>query len=166
MAGLAAAVTVHVNPRHHLTLRAVPPTGRASTAAVCPTAPTTNTGSVLGKVVLIPPDGFTRQPDQAVQAGVRNAAQVAAVSQQPGQASAELGRDGFEGAVGRVWINAGAGEQAQVLLIEFTCHRGASEYFNSQLAGSYQTATFTSLPDNGSLVGATSAIGAGALSPV
>ncbi|MDQ2724976.1 MAG: hypothetical protein M3Y36_05710 [Actinomycetota bacterium] len=209
-AGIAGVATVHANPRHHLTVRLVPaPGGPPSATPVCPAAPAGNVGPRLGGVVLDPPAGFVRQPDQAVHAGVLSAPQLAAVSQLPSQAGAELVRDGFEGAVQRVWIDSGAGEQVQVLLTQFSCPEGAAEYFNSQLAGSYgvapsepfvidglggargerstkadakghylqvvglvsgsiyaQTGTFTSLPDDGGLAGAISAMQAGALAPV
>ena len=209
-AGIAGVATVHANPGRHLVVHLVPaPGGVHSTTPVCPAAPATDTGSRLSGVVIDPPARFVRQPDQAVHAGVLSATQVAAVSQSPNQAGAELVRDGFEGAVQRVWIDDGAGEQIQVLLTQFSCPKGAAEYFNSQQAGSFgvspsepfvidglggaqgerstkpdakghylqvvglvggsiyaQTGTFTSVPDDGGLVGAISAMQAGALAPV
>ncbi len=209
-AGIAGVATVHANPRHHLTIRLAPPPGATPSASIiCPAAPAADTGAVLSRVVLHPPARFVRQPDQAVHAGVLSAGQLAAVSQNPNQARGELVRDGFERAVQRVWIDAGAGEQAQVLLTQFSCPAGAAEYFSSQLAGSYgvassepfvidglggargeqstkadakghylqvvglvsgsfyaQTGTFTPVADDGGLVGAISALQAGALAPI
>lgn len=209
-AGIAGVATVQANPGHHVTLRLVPGPGATPSATpVCPAAAAANAGTLLSGVLADPPAGFVRQADQTVHAGVLSAAQVAAVSQDPGQAGAELVRDGFEGAVQRVWIDAGAGEQVQVMLTQFTCPNGAAEYFNSQLAGSFgvspaepfvvdglggargersnkpdakghylqvmglvrgsiyaQTGTFTSLPDDGGLVGSIGALQAGALAPV
>lgn len=209
-AGIAGVATVHANPSHHLIVRLVPaPGGASSTTPVCSAASGVDTGSRLSGLVIDPPARFVAQPDQAVHAGVLSAAQLAAVSQSPNQAGAELVRDGFEGAVQRVWIDSGAGEQIQVLLTQFSCPAGAAEYFNSQLAGSFgvspsepfvidglngargeratkadakghylqvvglvggsiyaQTGTFTSVPDDGGLVGAISAVQAGALAPI
>ncbi|MDQ2728304.1 MAG: hypothetical protein M3Y91_10680 [Actinomycetota bacterium] len=140
-AGIAGVVTVAANPRHHIVVRLLPaPGGTSSTTAVCPAAPAADAGSRLGGAVVDPPAAFVRQPDGAVHAGVLSASQLAAGSALPNQAGAELARDGFEGAVQRVWIDGGAGEQIQVLLTEFSCPQGAAEYFNSQLAGSYGVA--------------------------
>lgn len=137
-AGIAGAATVHANPRHNLIIRLAPSPGAIPSASpICPAAPAADTGPVLSGAVLRPPAGFVRLPDQAVHAGVLSAAQLAALSRNPNQAGRELVRDGFKGAVQRVWIDAGAGEQAQVLLTQFSCPEGAAEYFNSQLAGSF-----------------------------
>jgi hypothetical protein len=111
--------------------------GPSPTMPVCPTPPATNTGPLLSGTMLNPPGGFVRQPDAAVHAGVLNASQLAAVSQSPGRAGAELVRDGFEGADQRVWINRDAGEQIQVTLTQFSCHEGAADYFQRQQAGAF-----------------------------
>lgn len=141
VAALSGVIAVRIRPNHNLTIRlGSAPDANAASVPVCPPAAGMS-GALLAQVLLTPPDGFVRQPDGAVNGGVLTVAQVVAGTQDPARAALELRNDGFEGAVLRVWINAGAAQQAQVRLSQFSCAAGAVEYFARRAAASYGVAS-------------------------
>lgn len=127
----------HVSHRPVVATRATPPT---PSPPVCPAPVSATPGATLGQLLIPAPRGFVRQPDPAVHGGVLPEARVAADSQQPEQATAELATDGYEAAIVRVWIDAANAEEVQVTLVQFSCASGASEYLKTQAASAYGVA--------------------------
>lgn len=140
VAGVAATITRGVHQPRSIVIRlpaGTQPPPPAATAPRCPIPAPGSSAALLSGLLVTPPDGFLRQPDPTVHAGVLSSAQVAASSHDPGRAAAELRSDGLEGAVLRVWVNRGSSAELQVILEQFTCAPGATDYFHQQVPGAY-----------------------------